>query len=89
MAFYIVNHKVEDFKKWKKVYDDFESTRIKHHVLEHYALQSVDDSNHVLVVGEGSIEAITKYLDSEELKAGMADAGIASAPEIFIGNNKK
>lgn len=89
MAFYIVNHKVEDFKKWKKVYDEFESTRIKHRVLEHYALQSVDDSNHVLVVGEGSLDSIKKYLDSEELKAGMAAAGIASAPEIFVGENKK
>jgi hypothetical protein len=41
------------------------------------------------VVGEGELEAIKKFLDSEELKTGMESAGIASTPEIFIGNNEK
>ena len=89
MAFYTVSHKVEDFNKWKKIYDDFESTRKKYKISEHFALQSVDDSNHVLVVGEGELEAIKKFLDSEELKTGMESAGITSTPEIFIGNNEK
>lgn len=89
MAFYIVSHKVEDFEVWKKIYDDFESIRKQHKVREHYALQSVEDTNHVLVVGEGDLEDINKYLDSEELKNGMKAAGIASTPEIFIGKDKK
>jgi hypothetical protein len=89
MAFYVVNHKVNDFGVWKKVYDEFESTRKQYGVKEHYALQSVEDSNHVMVVGEGELEAIQKFLNSEELKSGMEGAGIASPPEIFIGKNKR
>lgn len=27
MVLYVVNHKVNDFAVWKKVYDEFESTR--------------------------------------------------------------
>ncbi len=53
MPFYIVSHKVEDFTKWGKVYDEFESTREQFGIKEHYALQSVDDPNHELVIGEG------------------------------------
>ena len=89
MAFYTVSHKVEDFNKWKNIYDNFESIRKKYKIFEHFALQSVDDSNHVLVVGEGELEAFKKFLDSEELKTGMESAGITSTPEIFIGNNEK
>ena len=89
MAFYVVNHKVKDFDAWKKVYDAFESTRNDFGVKEHYAFQSVDDTNHVLVVGEGTLEAIQEFLNSEDLKSGMEDAGIASAPEIFVGENKR
>ena len=89
MAFYVVNHKVNDFYAWKKVYDEFESTRAKYGVKEHFALQSVEDSNHVMVVGEGELEAIKKFLNSEDLRRGMENAGIAGPPEIFIGENKR
>ena len=89
MAFYVVNHKVNDFGVWKKVYDEFESTREQYGVKEHYALQSVQDPNHVMVVGEGELEAIKKFLNSEDLKSGMESAGIVGSPEIFIGENKK
>ncbi len=89
MAFYVVNHKVNDFGAWKKVYDEFESTREQFGVKEHYALQSVDDSKHILVVGEGELDAIQKFLNSEDLKSGMEGAGITSPPEIFVGENKR
>ena len=87
MAFYVVNHKVNDFVAWKKVYDEFDSTREKFGVKEHYALQSLEDSNHVMVVGEGELEAIQRFLNSEDLKKGMEAAGIAGLPDIFIGEN--
>jgi hypothetical protein len=89
MAYYVVNHKVNDFSAWKKVYDEFESTRDQYGVKEHYALQSEEDPNHVMVVGEGELEAIQKFLNSEDLKSGMENAGLASPPEIFVGENKR
>ena len=89
MAFYVVNHKVNDFDAWKRVYDEFETTRKEHGVKEHYALQSAEDSNHVMVVGEGELEAVQKFLNSEDLKSGMEGAGISSPPEVFIGENKR
>ncbi len=89
MAFYVVNHKVNDFNEWKKVYDGFESIRERYGIKEHYALQSVEDSNHVLVTGEGDLGAIQKFLRSEDLKNGMENAGIDGPPEIFVGENKR
>ena len=89
MAFYVVNHRVNDYNTWKKVYDSFETTRDKFGVKEHFAFQSVDDSNHVSVVGEGKLEDIQKFLHSDELKNGMENAGIASLPQIFVGENRR
>jgi len=89
MAFYIVNHKVKNFGVWKEVYDEFESTREKYGIKEHYALQSIEDPNHVSVVGEGELEAIQKFLNSEDLKSGMESAGITGPAEIFVGENKR
>ena len=89
MAFYVVNHKVKDFAAWKRVYDEFESTREKYGVKEHYALQSVEDANHVLVVGEGTLDAINSFVNSDDLKKGMEAAGIASQPQVFIGEDKR
>ena len=89
MAFYVVDHKVNDFDGWKKVYDAFEPTRKKYGVREHYALQSVEDPHHVLVVGEGPMDAIQKFLNSDDLKKGLGDAGIAGHPRIFVGENKR
>ena len=86
MSFYVVSHKVADFGKWKKVYDAFESTRVKYQVKESMVLQAADDPNHVLVVGEGKLEAIQKFVASDDLKAGMKKAGIEGEPHVFIGN---
>ena len=86
MSFYVVSHKVDDFGKWKKVYDEFESVRQKFGVKEQLLIQASDDPNHVLVVGQGELDAIQKFISSEELKDGMKSAGVSSEPNLFVGN---
>ena len=86
MSFYVVSHKVDDFGKWKKVYDGFESVRQKFGVKEQLLIQASDDPNHVLVVGQGDLDAIQKFISSEELKEAMKDAGVSSEPNLFVGD---
>ena len=86
MSFYVVSHKVHDFGKWKNVYDDFESVRQKYGVKEQLLIQAFDDPNHVLVVGQGDIDAIQRFISSEELKEGMKDSGVSSEPNLFVGD---
>ena len=89
MSFYVVSHKVAEFSKWKKVYDDFESVRQKFGVKEQLLLQASDDPNHVLVVGQGTLEAIQRFVGSEDLKEGMKEAGVSSEPNLFVGEEVK
>ena len=86
MSFYVVSHKVDDFGKWKKVYDEFESVRQKFGVKEQLLIQAADDPNHVLVVGQGALDAIQKFISSDELKEGMRNAGVSSEPNLFVGD---
>ena len=86
MSFYVVSHKVDNFGKWKKVYDEFESVRQKFGVKEQLLIQASDDPNHVLVVGQGELDAIQKFISSEELKDGMKSAEVSSEPNLFVGN---
>jgi len=86
MSFYVVSHKVDDFGKWKKVYYGFESVRQKFGVKEQLLIQASDDPNHVLVVGQGDLDAIQKFISSEELKEAMKDAGVSSEPNLFVGD---
>jgi hypothetical protein len=87
MAIFVIKHKVNDFGIWKKAYDEHQSTREQFGIKDHFVLQSVEDSSHVTVVGEAPQEQLGQFLDSPELKAAMKDAGVISAPEIFIGEN--
>lgn len=78
-----INHPVNDFDKWKAVYDTFPPTtdgaafaRVN---------RSVDDRNNVTVVaGFTSMEALKGFMDDPELKKKMMDAGVVGEPRIEI-----
>jgi hypothetical protein len=52
-------------------------------------LQSVEDKNSVFVVGEGGLANIKKFLDSNDLKNEIANAGVTGLTTLFIGENKR
>lgn len=56
---------------------------------EYYALQSAEDENSVVVVDLGSLDNIKNFLDSDDLKNGITNAGVVGPPTIFIGENKR
>lgn len=89
MAVYVVNHRVENFEEWKKVYDAFQSVATSAGVKDQYVLTSLEDQNHVVVIGEGSADDLQNFLSSDELKSAMADAGVSGTPDIYIGENNR
>lgn len=88
MAIYCVNHRVQDFTEWKKTYDEHQPWIREQGVKDHFVLQSLDDPNHVVVIGEGSVEDLQALMASDDLKAAMAEAGVVGAPDIFIGEDR-
>jgi quinol monooxygenase YgiN len=88
MATIFIRHKVKDFNDWKKAYDDFKSIRMSKGVLAASVHRDVNDGSNVIVTHKFKDEnSARSFLDSEQLKSAMAEAGITGEPEIWIGED--
>ena len=87
-TYVIVTHPVKDFDTWKSVFDKFESVRKEGGEQSAVVLRHADDPNMVTVVNTwNSIDEIQAFFGQEELKAGMAEAGVAGPPTVILAND--
>ena len=85
MAKLIVNHKVEDFKSWKSVFDSMHSLRQQFGCTSEQIFQGHSNPNEVLIVTQWpSHDQAQKYGQSNELKEGMKKAGVVSVPNEYV-----
>jgi len=78
-----VNHQVEDYDRWKAVFDEFPPS--SGGALFHRINRNVDDpSNITVVAGFESLESVKAFLDNDEFKAAMARAGVTGPPRVEI-----
>ena len=86
-AYTIVSHPVKDFDTWKTIFDQFEPIRKEAGELSAVVLRHADDPNMVTVINTwNSIDAFQALFNREELKEGMAEAGVTAPPIIVIAN---
>jgi quinol monooxygenase YgiN len=85
MTTMFVRHKVDDFGKWKRVYDEFASTRKEKGVTGASVHRDASDPDTLFVTHQfGDLDAAKAFADSQELKSAMAKAGVAGPPEIWF-----
>jgi quinol monooxygenase YgiN len=85
MATMFARHKVKNFEAWKKVYDEFDTTRRGLGVTGHGVYQAEGNPNDVTVYHEfASVDAAKKFAASTELKSTMEKAGVVGAPDIWF-----
>jgi quinol monooxygenase YgiN len=83
MTHVLVRHKVEDFNKWKKAFDDFADFRRSSGEKSYQVMQQDKDTNNLFLVFEWDSEAnARKFFESQNLKETMQEAGVAEAPDI-------
>ena len=83
----IATHPVRDFDAWKAIFDQFEPIRKEAGERSAVVLRHADDPNMVTIINTwDSIEAPQAFLNREELKAGMAVAGVTAPPTIIFAN---
>ena len=88
MATMFVRHKVDDYGKWKRAYDDFASVRKAKGVTGASVHRDANDPDVVIVTHQfEDVNAATSFVDSEELKSAMARAGVAGPPEIWFAED--
>jgi quinol monooxygenase YgiN len=80
-----VGFKVEDYGQWKEGYDASIEQRKASGELSFQVLRNVDDPNTVTVIsGQESAEQIQAFMDSPDLKARMAAAGVTEMGQMYI-----
>jgi quinol monooxygenase YgiN len=85
MASIFVKHKVNDYASWKRVYDDFASYRKQNGVTAASVHRDPDDPTMIIVMHRfGDVNAAQNFLNSDELRAAMANAGVSGQPEIWL-----
>ena len=86
-AYTIATHPVRDFDAWKAIFDQFEPIRKEAGERSAVVLRHADDPNMVTIINTwDSIEAPQAFLNREELKAGLAEAGVTAPPTMIFAN---
>ena len=87
MTTLFVRQTVADYKAWRKVYDDFDSTRKSLGVTAAAVYQAADNPNDITVTHDfATAGAAQSFGKSPELKQAMQKAGVVGAPTIWTTN---
>jgi len=83
MSYLLVRHTVEEYKKWKPIYDKHASTRQANGSQGARLLRSVSNPNDITLLFEwNDIEKARQFSTSPELKMAMQEAGVKGQPDI-------
>ncbi len=87
MATIIIRHKVADYPVWKTAFDEHEPARAGAGVTSASVFKE-DGYKDVMVVAimeANDVGAVKAMFQSEDLAAVMKEAGVISAPEVWVG----
>jgi len=86
MVYIIVHSKVEDYAKWRSVFDENAEVRKANGATgNNRVFRSVDDPNALAVILEWeNTEKAKQFAESDEIKAAMQKAGVAGKPDIHF-----
>lgn len=85
MVYMLVQHKVEDYDKWRAVFDDKADLRQASGETSALVLRQADDPNAmVLLFGWDSLERAQAYLQNPMLKEAMQEAGVITPPQALF-----
>ena len=84
MSHVLVRLSVEDFARWKPVFDEFAALRASMGSKGGRLFRKNDDPNEVVIVFEWSDhDKARQYFQSDELRQGMQRAGVSGRPEVI------
>jgi heme-degrading monooxygenase HmoA len=85
MAHILVHHKVEDYSKWKLVFDAHGLFRSENGSKGGKVFRSADNPNDVFVLLEWeSMGSLQKFSQSESLKEAMQKSGVVGMPDVYF-----
>jgi len=88
MPYVLVRHKVQDYAKWRPMYDEHGATRKAAGCKGTQVFRSAEDPNEILVLLEwDNLENARRFTQSEDLRTIMQRAGVTSQPDVYFLND--
>ena len=85
MAYILVRHKVNDYNKWKPVFDEHGAVRKTIGSKGGYLFRNIDDPNEVVMYIEvDDVAKAREFVKSEDLRQTMERSGVVGQPDIFF-----
>ena len=85
MAYLMVRHKVQDFDKWKPVFDRDVPRREDFGIKVRQVFRNIADPNEVIMLFESDdMDKAARYLALQELREAMKQGGVMSQPELVL-----
>ncbi len=81
----LVRHKVNDYAKWKTVYDEGKAMVKSKGGKSQRLFKSSSNPNELVILTQvGDLRQAQQLIQSEELKQAMQHGGVADEPTIFL-----
>ncbi len=85
MPYMLVRHKIEDYAKWKHVYDQHAATRKISGSIEAHLFRNADNTNEIIILFEwDDLGKARNFARSEDLIKTMQRAGVVDKPDIYF-----
>lgn len=85
MSYVLVRHDVEEFSKWKSLYDKHLETRKAGGSKGARVFRNANNPNEAVLLFEwNDIENARKFTQSDDLRQRMQEAGVTGKPDIFF-----
>ena len=85
MAYMFVRHKVEDWAKWKLIYDEHGATRKTAGCKGTHVFRNSADPNEVMIMLRwDTLEDARRFGESQELREAMGRAGVVDQPDVYF-----
>jgi uncharacterized protein (DUF1330 family) len=85
MPYILIRHKVEDYTKWKPVFDEHGAARKAIGSKGGYLFRNTDDPNEVVMCLEvDDLDKARQFVESEDLRQAMERSGVADQPDIYF-----
>jgi heme-degrading monooxygenase HmoA len=84
MTYVLVIHKVEDYDKWKTVFDEHGTVRKAKESKGATIFQDANDSKQIIIISEWeNLEKAKNFAEAEDLKIAMQKAGVTNQPTVY------
>jgi hypothetical protein len=85
MPYILVQHSVEDYDKWKSVFDEEGPNRRAAGSKGALVLRNADDPNQITVLLEvDNLEDARAFAGSDDLREAMERAGVTGPPNVYF-----